>query len=77
MKRIQSALCASALALALSSTVLAGNIHSIGVTSNGNIHSIGVTSNGNIHSGPGSITDLLTWGDITGVITTILGNIHV
>lgn len=70
MKRLQSVLCASALAIALSPTVLAGNIHSIGVTADGNIHSIPVTADGNIHSIG------VTWGDITGVITAILGNIH-
>lgn len=40
MKRIQSALCAAALALALSTTVLAGDIHGVTATGPGDIHGV-------------------------------------
>jgi hypothetical protein len=64
MKRLQSVLCAAALALALSTTVSAGNIH--GVSAYGNIH--GVSATGNIHG----VTATL----LTDVLVAILGNIH-
>lgn len=66
MKRLQSVLCASALAIALSPTVLAGNIHSVSVTANGNIHSVSVTTNGNIHSVTGRI-----YNSILGLLTAM------
>ncbi len=40
MKRLQSVLCALALALALSTTALAGNIHGVSANAPGNIHGI-------------------------------------
>lgn len=75
MKRIQSVLCASALAIALCSTVLAGNIHGVSATAPGNIH--GVSAPGNIHgvSAPGDITGFLKYA--AGIlISSIAGNIH-
>lgn len=42
MRKIQSVLCAAVLALSLSSTVLAGNIHGVKSSAYGDIH--GVTS---------------------------------
>lgn len=63
MKRLQSVLCAAALAVTLSTTVMAGNIH--GVSAYGNIH--GVKSDGNIHGVKTLLTD---------VLVAILGNIH-
>jgi hypothetical protein len=62
MKRIQSVVCAAALALALSTTVLAGDIHGVTATAPGDIH--GKPANGNI-------TTLLT-----DVFVAILVNIH-
>jgi len=62
MKRIQSVLCAAALALALSTTVLAGDIHGVTATAPGDIHGAPVK---------GNITTLLT-----DVLVAILGNIH-
>jgi len=70
MKKIQSILCAAALAISLSSTVLAGDIH--GVSAKGDIHGV----KGDIHGIKGDITGVLTWGDITGVILSIFGDIH-
>lgn len=70
MKKIQSVLCAGILVFTLSSTVLAGDIH--GVSAKGDIHGV----KGDIHGVKGDITGLLTWGDITGVILSILGDIH-
>ncbi|MCM3902853.1 MAG: hypothetical protein ND866_14200 [Pyrinomonadaceae bacterium] len=64
MKKIQSVLCAAALAISLSSTVLAGNIH--GVSANGNIH--GVSANGNIHGIYGIL--------VSDLLVSIFGNIH-
>jgi hypothetical protein len=62
MKKIQSILCAAALAISLSSTVLAGNIHGVRATAPGDIH--GVSASGNIHGVTAtvysSIIDLLT-----------------
>ena len=63
MKRFQSVLCSLALALSLSSTVLAGNIH-------------GVSASGNIHGVKANNSDLLTWSDVTGMVVSIFGNIH-
>ncbi len=72
MKRLQSVLCALALAIALAPVALAGNIHGVTSTADGNIH--GVTASGDITDLRtwGEITGLLTWGDITGVIISIL-----
>lgn len=67
MKRFQSVVCALALTISLSSTVLAGNIHT--VSASGNIHTKSAPS----YTSAG----FLTWGDITGVIVSIFGNIHV
>jgi hypothetical protein len=68
MKRFQSVLCASVLALSLSSTVLAGNIHV--AASSGNIHV--ASANGIL------ISDVFTWGNISGILVNgfgiILGN---
>jgi hypothetical protein len=80
MKRIQSVLCALALAIALSPTVLAGDIHGIsvkgdihGVSAPGDIH--GVTAPGDIHGNPSAITGFLTY--IAGiVVSSTAGNIH-
>jgi hypothetical protein len=72
MKKIQSVLCAVALAISLSSTILAGDIH--GVRANAEIH--GVSTKGDIHGTKGNFSGLLTWGDITGVIVSIFGDIH-
>lgn len=66
MKKVQSVLFALALALSLSSTVLAGNIHGVSAPSDGNIHGV----NGIL------IGDVFAWSDITGVIVSIFGNIH-
>lgn len=65
MKKIQSILCAAVLAISLSSTVLAGNIHG-GVSATGNIHT--VTATGDIHGIYGIL--------ISEVLVSILGNIH-
>jgi hypothetical protein len=82
MKRIQSVLCAAALAFALSTTVNAGNIHGVTATALGDIHGVTATAPGDIHGAPLSssaypddTTDFL--GYITGLIViSILGNIH-
>lgn len=62
MKRLQSVLCAAALALALSTTTLAGNIHGVRATAPGNIH--GVTA----YDYLGIV--------LTDAFVAILGNIH-
>ena len=65
MKRLQSVLCALALAIALSPTVLAGDIH-------------GGSAPGDIHGAPGDIHGIK--GDIYGIygilISSIFGNIY-
>lgn len=63
MKRIQSVLCALVLALSLSSTVLAGNIHGVSSPTDGNIH--GTSASGILISG--------LFGDISGGIVSIFG----
>jgi hypothetical protein len=66
MKRLQSVLCALALAIALSPTALAGNIHGIKATTT-------TLADGNIHG--------VSAYDYLGILITdafvaILGNIH-
>jgi hypothetical protein len=68
MKKFQSALCTLVLALSLSSTVFAGNIHAGKATAPGDIH--GTSASGIL------VSDLLSWGTITGVLVRIVGNIH-
>lgn len=63
MKRLQSVLCALALAIALSPTALAGNIHGI----KSDTTTLQATD-GNIHG----VTAKL----LTDVLVAILGNIH-
>jgi hypothetical protein len=57
MKKVQSVLCALALAISLSSTVFAGNIHADKT----------VNANGIL------ISDLFTWSDLTGMFVSIFG----
>ena len=67
MKKVQSVLCALALALSLSSTVLASKgILVSDVKANGILVS-DVKADGIL------VSDLFTWGDITGTLVSIFG----
>ena len=68
MKKVQSVLCALVLALSLSSTVFAGNIHER--------HQLNGIIDGDVKADGILVSDLFTWGDITGVIVSIFGIIH-
>ncbi len=68
MKRFQSILFTSLLVISLSGTALAGDITGV----KGDITGV----KGDITGVKGDITGLLTWGDITGVVVSIFGNIH-
>jgi len=69
MKKIQPILCSLALALALSPTVLAGNIHGMKATAaDGNIHGVKTTASSDINS---VASDLLI-----DALVAIAGNIH-
>jgi hypothetical protein len=67
MKKIRPILCAVALALSLSPTVLAGNIHGVKATSDGNIHG-GKTASSDI--------DAITSDLLIDVLVAVAGNIH-
>jgi hypothetical protein len=71
MKKIQSVLCALALAISLSSTVLAGDIHTKSVR--GDIH----TANGILVSDASAsgilLSDVFTWDVLTGILVTSFG----
>lgn len=79
MKRFQSILFASLLTISLSATAMAGDITGRAITAPGDITGApgDITGRkGDITGIKGDITGLLTWGDITGVIVSIFGNIH-
>lgn len=59
MKRLQSVLCALALALALSTTVLAGNIHGVSANAPGNIHGVSENAPGNIHGISNAVLEMI------------------
>jgi hypothetical protein len=78
MKRFQSILFTSLLALSLSGTALAGDITGRLAAAPGDITGApgDITGiKGDITGIRGDITGLLSWGDITGVMIAILGRI--
>ena len=67
MKKIRPVLCAVALALSLSPTALAGNIHGVKATLDGNIHGVKTAS-----------TDITSVASdlLIDALVAIAGNIH-
>jgi hypothetical protein len=77
MKRIQSVLFGIVLTLSLSATAFAGDI--TGRLAAGDITGKAgdITGKaGDITGLPGDITGVLSWGDITGIVISIFGNIQ-
>jgi hypothetical protein len=71
MKKVQSVICALALALSLSSTVFATRGILVSDVKSDGILVSDVKADGIL------VSDLFTWGDVSGLIVSIFGNIHV